>query len=146
MTTTEFLIVGGSPDDIRLRFPYLIDLADFERYRLDYIVKEPSRAFTLKTKSERLNASNPDQAIKREDGTLGIFQHVKNDPDAHRYLVHAETTCYAKNEKSAVKKLASRIQSGSENLRISVEEVAANSGFAMPRDQSVFMSASFVRG
>ena len=46
----------------------------------------------------------------------------------------------------AIRKMAERLAAGSEAVTVTAEEIGAPSGYAMPRDQSQFHFASFVRG
>ena len=146
ITKTEYLMVGLSIDDIKLKFPYVVDVSDFSRYRFEYVVKEPGRCHVLMTKIERKNCNQEDETIVREGGTAGIFQNVVNSPEDKKFCVLAKTVCFAKTEKHAIKKLGQRLFGGSESVIVSAEELAKDDGFAKPRDVSMFPVASFVRG
>jgi hypothetical protein len=143
---TEFLMIGTSPDDVRMRFPYVVDLSEFSRYRLDYVVKEPGRSYILSTKVEVCNPDEPDENIKRPSGTQAIYNTPPQPSSARKFSVIARTTCFASDTKHAEKKLVARIASRTENVTIECDELPVSDGFAKPKDVSVFKRASFVRG
>ncbi len=144
---TEYLMVGASVGDIQSRFSYVVDVSEYSRWRLDYVTKEPERAHVLWTKVER-SAPNPeDITIKREFGSQGFWQEILgHTPDRHKFEVVARTVLFAKNANQATKKLAERLNEGSDHVKIVVEELPTNDGFAKPKDMSVFPRATFVRG
>ncbi len=144
VTKTEYLMIGSSIEDIKLKFSYVVDVSDFSRYKFDYVVKEPDRVHILWTKIERTNPAQEDATIQRESGTVGIWQKVEKN--GKKYTVRASTTCFAKSEKHALKKLSTRILGGSETVILSAEEIFSGDGYAKPKDSSMFTSASFVRG
>jgi hypothetical protein len=88
---------------------------------------------------------DPDIVIDRPEGTQSVWQNVPN-ADGPRFLVHATTTCFAKNEDHARRKLIDRLSGGSERVTWSAEQLGDPSGYATARDVSVFKRASFVRG
>ena len=142
----EYLVVGTSIDDVKTRFPYLVDLSEFDRYRIEYCAKEPSRAFVLSTKLEKTTENKPDVVVERAFGTDAFWQNVKNDNKAKKYSVVARTTCFAFSEKSAKNKLSERIKSLSDHVEVVCEELFGGDGFAKPKDMSMFTKATFVRG
>lgn len=143
---TEYLIIGSSAEDVRARFPYLVDLSDFGRYQIDYVVKDPDRAHVLWSKLERNDASPADINIEREFGTEGFWQQVRGHGGGKRWSVVAKTVCYAKNHGAATKKLSMRLMEGSDHVDVVCEEMGMSDGFANPKDMSVFPRATFVRG
>lgn len=145
IATVECLMVATSVDDAKTRFPWSIDLSDYKSYRLDYVAKEPGRVCIIKTKIERQSQEQADATIERPEGSQSVWQKLQMH-DGRRWQVTAQTTCYAKSEKSAQKKLAERILGGSENVKCVAEEMAVASGFAAARDVSMFECATFVRG
>lgn len=75
-TKTDYLIVGNGVEDVKNRLPYLIDVSEFDRYRIDYCAKEPSRAFVLSTKLEKTTENKPDVVVAREFGSDAFWQAV----------------------------------------------------------------------
>jgi len=147
ITKIEYLVVGASIDDVKTRLPYLIDIAEFDRYRIDYCAKEPSRAFVLSTKLEHTTENKPDVIIDRPFGSDAFWQNIAGKKDAaKKYQVFARTTAYAYSEKAARKKLSERLSQSSEHVEVVCEEIFGGDGYAKPKDQSVFTRASFVRG
>ncbi len=149
-TKIDYLIVGNSVEDIKNRLPYLIDVAEFDRYRIDYCVKEPSRAFVLSTKLEKSKENKPDVIIAREFGSDAFWQSISTTKPgkeaAKKYEIVARTTAFAYSEKAARKKLSERLASMSEHVEVVCEELFAGDGFAKAKDVSMFKAASFVRG
>lgn len=144
--TTEYLAVGTSCEDVRGRFPYIVDLSEFDRYNIEYVVKDPERAHVLRSKLEKAEANKPDINIEREFGTQGFWQQVVSTPNGKKWSVVAKTTCFAKTPAAAAKKLAARINEGSDHVEVVTEELSLDDGFAKPKDMSVFNRATFVRG
>ncbi|PZQ77971.1 MAG: hypothetical protein DI563_02095 [Variovorax paradoxus] len=144
-TTIDCLVIATSVDDCRMRFPYLFDVSDFLFYRIDFIVKEPVKVYVVRSKVERSAPSSPDAVIERDAGSESIWQRV-GITDSKKWEVHAKTTCFAKDQQHAVKKLSERLLGGSERVVCVAEEVSGASGFAKAKDMSVFPKATFVRG
>ncbi len=145
VATVECIMVAASADDAKTRFPYVVDLSDFDSYRIDYVAKEPGRVYVASIRTERVGESSPDAVIKRSEGSQSVWQRASIG-DGRKWEVHAKTTCFAKNEKDAQRKLALRLQGGSERVQVAASEIAVHSGFATARDTSMFEHASFVRG
>lgn len=149
-TKTDYLIVGNGIDDVKNRLPYLIDVSEFDRYRIDYCVKEPSRAFVLSTKLEKSTENKPDVVVAREFGSEAFWQAVSTTKPcknpAKKYEIFARTVAFAFSEKAARKKLADRLASMSEHIEVVCEEVFSGDGYAKPKDVSVYKKATFVRG
>ena len=145
ITTVECLLVATSTENAKLRFPYVIDLSEFTSYRIDYVAKEPGRAYIIKRKIEKVSQENPDAVVKRNEGSFSVWQSLPAT-NGKKWQVNAMTTCFAKNEKDAIRKLSERISGGSENVLCVAEELAVKSGFAVAKDVSMFNKASFVRG
>lgn len=141
----ELVLVADSNDDAKMRLPWVYDFSEWTSYRVDWTVKEPSRCIAVRMKFERTPENEPDANIKREDGTAGVFQQAPK-PSVKKYDVKATSVLYAKNPDHARRKLAERIDGGSEFVRFQIEEIAAASGYAAARDVSVFPRASIVRG
>lgn len=144
-TTTECLVIATSEDDARLRIPYAYDLSDFSRYRVDWVLKEPSRAFVIRSTTNRAPKEQPAAVIKRIDGSQDIWQNVRT-LDRKKWQVYARTVVFAKDEKQAQKKLAERLEGNNESVQWSAEEISAGSAFAQAKDVSMFRRAHFVRG
>ncbi len=144
--TTEYLVVGTSCEDVRARFSYIVDVGEFDRYKIEYVVKDPDRAHVLRSRLEKAEANTPDINIEREFGTQAFWQQVAGAPNGKKWAVSAKTTCFAKSPVAAAKKLAARINESSDHVEIVTEELALDDGFAKPKDMSVFNRASFVRG
>lgn len=142
----EIVFVATSTDDVRARFPWAYDLSGFVWYRIDWIAKEPGRHLSLRIKTERLDDADPDANIERQDGTQAVFQRVHVDGSGVRYECVARAVLYAKDSAHAKKKLASRIDSGSDSVSYAIEALPQPSPYASPRDVSVFKRAHFVRG
>lgn len=143
---TEYLIIGSSADDVRGRFPYLVDLSDFDRYQIDYVVKDPDKAHVLWSKLEKADPQAPDINIEREFGTEGFWQQVQGVSGGKKWSVVARTVCFAKTHAAAAKKLSTRLREGSDHVDVVCEEVGVSDGFAKAKDMSVFPQATFVRG
>ena len=98
-TKTDYLIVGNSIEDVKNRLPYLIDVSEFDRYRIDYCAKEPSRAFVLSTKLEKSAEIKPDVVISREFGSDGFWQQISVEKQgkekAKKYEVFFCTSAFA---------------------------------------------------
>lgn len=144
--TTEYLVIGSSCEDVKGRFPYIVDLSEFSRYNIEYIVKDPDRVHVLRSKLEISDPNAPDINIEREFGTQGFWQQVSGASNSKKWSVVAKTVCFAKNPRAAASKLALRISEGSGHVDVVTEELALDDGFAKPKDMSVFHRASFVRG
>lgn len=141
----ELLMVAASNDDAKDRLPWVYDFSGWASYRVDWTVKEPSRCVALKTKFERTPENEPDASVKRPEGTQPMFQ--KAPPSGgKRYQASAQAVLYAKNPDHARRKLAERIDGGSESVRYNIEELPEASAYAAARDVSVFTRATFVRG
>lgn len=145
VSTVECLMVAASAEDAKTRFPYVVDLSEFASYRIDYVAKEPGRTYVTRLKTERVQVSDPDAVVRRSEGSQMVWQAAPSN-DGRKWDVFAKTTCYAKNEKDAQRKLSIRLQGGSERVEVVVSEVATASGFAVARDVSMYERASFVRG
>lgn len=143
--TMELIMVASSSDDAKARLPWVFDFGGWISYRVDWTLKEQDRCIAVKSKYERTPENEPDASIKRIDGTQSIFQKVTQNP-GKRYEVNASAVFYAKNPEHARKKIAERINGGSDSVRFSIEELAEASPFATARDVSVFKRAHFVRG
>ena len=143
--TIECLIVAASADDARTRFPYIVDLSEFSSYRVDYIAKEPGRAYQTRAKVERSPVDSPDAVIKRPEGSASMWQQVAA-MESKKWEVYARTTCFAKNPIDAQRKLSQRLSGGSERVECVASELAPQSGYAEARDMSMFGKASFVQG
>lgn len=143
--TMELLLVASSNEDAKARLPWVYDFVGWQGYRIDWTAKEPGRCVALKTKFERTPENEPDAAIARPDGTQAMFQKVPVAA-SKKYEAKAQTVLYAKSPEHARKKLAERIDGGSEFVRYSIEELAEVSAYAVARDVSVFPRATFVRG
>jgi hypothetical protein len=143
--TMELLLVAASNEDAKARLPWLYDFVGWTSYRVDWTVKEPGRCVALKTKFERTPENEPDASIARPEGTQAMFQKVAVAA-GKKYEVKAQTVLYAKSPDHARRKLAERVDGGSEFVRYSIEELAEASAYAVARDVSVFPRATFVRG
>lgn len=141
----ELILVASDNDDAKIRLPYVYDFSEWQSYRVDWTVKEPSRCVAIKTRFQRTPENEPDKSIERVDGSQGIFQAVKLK-EGKKYDVKAATVLFAKSPEHARKKLAERINGGSEFVMFSIDEMAEASGFATAKDVSMFNRASFVRG
>lgn len=144
-STVECLIVATSVEDAKLRFPYTVDLSEYASYRLDYVAKEPGRAYIIRLKTERVSQDSPDAVISRQEGSQSVWNKV-GQIDGRKYQVNAQVTLYAKSERIAQRKLGERLIAGNETVKCVVEEVSAPSGYAVARDVSMYERASFVRG
>lgn len=142
----EIVFVATSSEDVRARFPWVYDLSGFVWYRIDWIAKEPGRHLSLRIKTEPIDPADPDANIERQDGTQAVFQRVYVESTGTRYECVARSILYAKDAAHAKKKLASRIDSGSESVSYAIDALPASSPYAAPRDVSVFKRAHFVRG
>lgn len=143
--TMELLLVANGNADAKDRLPWVYDFSDWASYRVDWVAKEPARCVAIKTKFERTPENEPDASIKRVDGTQPMFQKV-GQPQGKRYEAKARCVFYAKNPDHAKRKLAERIEGGSDSVMLEIEELALPSPFATARDVSVFNRAKFVRG
>ncbi len=130
----DYLIVATGEDDALSRVSYLIDLSEFRTWRCVRVEKQ-GRVHLIRAKVRNSDKVPADAILERRpDGVLGFFRQIDRR-DAKKWVVHASTTCFAKNANMARDKLMRRIQTG-HDLSIEVEEVGVNSGFAMPRDVS----------
>lgn len=146
LTTVVFITVGNNPSDLLAKVPYLYDLSDFDSYRVDYVEKCQGRIHVVSSKVSFAADDKADAIIKRHEGTQGIWQKTGQTTDSRKWLVNAVTTCFAKDEKHALKKLKERIDGGSERVVTVAEEVPCTSGLAVAKDVSIFDRATFVRG
>lgn len=143
----EFLCVGATEEDVRQRFKWISDLSEWDGFEIKAIAKEPQRSVMLRMRSIKTPESHPDAVIDRDGSSESIYQGRLARPiPGKKYRVSGATTCFARDEGVARRKLAERILQGSEHVSIDVEEVSAGSGFAAPKDMSVYRRASFVRG
>ncbi len=143
----EYICVGASEDDVRDRFKWIADLSDWDGFEIRAVAKEPQRSVMLRMRSTKTPESQPDAVIERDGGSEAVYQNSLTTPiPGKKYRVSGVTTCFARSEGVARRKLAERILEGSDHVTIEAEEVSAGSGFAMPKDTSVFRRASFVRG
>ena len=141
----DLLVVASSAQDAKDRLPWIQDLSEWTSYRIDSVAKEPQRCVVLKMKFERVPENEPDASIERREGSQPVFQRV-SEPTGDKYRVTAHSVLYAKNPDHAKRKLAQRIEGGSEFVKFQVEAVAAPSAYATARDVSMFPRASIVRG
>lgn len=137
------LLVAMNEEDALLKFPWVVDLSEFGEYQITSCDKQSGRVITLSHKERRVPHEEPDANIKRETGTDPVWQKVFGEPK-HKYVCIASTTCYAKNMVHAEEKLRKRLADGVESVKYQIEEVAIDSGFAMPKDQSVFTRAHII--
>ena len=137
------LLVAINEEDAVLKFPWVVDLSEFDEYQITSCDKQSGRVVTLSHKEKHVPHENPDVNIKRETSTEPVWQKVFGEPK-HKYVCIASITCFAKNMVAAEDKLRKRLADGVDSVKYQVEEVAIDTGFAMPKDQSVFTKAHII--
>jgi len=143
--TVELLLIAANNEDAKARVPWVYDLSDFSSYRIDFTAKEPGRCSVLKQTYKRTPETEPDANVLRDEGSQGFFTKPPSEA-GKKWSVVARTVCYAKDGAHAAKKLAQRIDGGSDMVQWVSEELHASSPFATARDTSMFPKATFVRG
>jgi hypothetical protein len=141
----EIVLVAVNDEDAFAKFPWVVDLAEFDEYAITSCEKQKGRCITVSHKERYVPHEEPDKNIKRELGTDQVWQRVFGDVDqTHKYVVVASTTCYAKNMLAAEEKMRRRLADGSATVRYTTEEVFSGDGFAKPKDQTIYPQARII--